>query len=427
MKKIISLLVIATSFLGYNLTLKAQTIGWQQLNFVPTYPLYGVYCINYDTVVAVGVNGYIIRTTNGGANWTQIVSNTTNTLYKVQFVNDTTGYVVGENGTILKTTDIGQSWANIGISTNLNLISLSFINKDTGWVAGGIGDLYAPLGNKGILLKTIDGGINWIVDSTYDKTISSVSFVNNDTGYICTNNFPLSILKKTINNGNSFVTVRYDSLLAHYYTDVQFIDNRIGYFVSSAPGDDKNGVFKTTDYGVTWSKVLTQWSIKSLEVIDSCSFYCSWSDMPGDGSIGKNTCISDSFNGPGHRIFDFSFINLDSGFAVGNLGCYNNCNGVIYKRGLLANINKKKKQKIEIYPNPFNYVINIDLNSNIEIYKFNINIYNSLGNIISGITKLQNNKIIIDLKNEPNGLYYLIIKDNNKIIRTEKLIKIKSN
>jgi len=50
-------------------------------------------------------------------------------------------------------------------------------------------------------------------------------------------------------------------------------------------------------------------------------------------------------------------------------------------------------------------------------------VYNSIGQKILYNSNLKNNQIIIDLADEPNGLYYLIIMDNNKIIRTEKLIK----
>jgi len=135
--------------------INSQEIGWQKLNFVPTYPLYGVYCINYDTVVAVGANGYIIRTTDSGEHWDSIPSNTTNSLYRVHFVNQTTGYVVGEKGTILKTTDMGLTWEKHWLFlSNLNLFSLSFINKDTGWVAGGEGDFMNLTETKVILLKS---------------------------------------------------------------------------------------------------------------------------------------------------------------------------------------------------------------------------------------------------------------------------------
>lgn len=434
MKKTTIFVMILVSFAFQTKQINSQTIGWQHLNFVPTYPLYGVYCINYDTVVAVGANGYIIRTTDSGTNWDSIPSNTTNTLYRVHFVNPTTGYAVGEKGTILKTNDMGQTWENIGIATNLNFFSMSFINKDTGWVVGGEGNLYYTNGNKGILLKTTNGGTNWLVDSTYDKTISSVFFLDNDTGYLTANynsgGIDTAIIYKTVNGGNSFFTIKQDSLFPiGFYTGIYFIDAKTGYYVSSTtPDNEKDGIYKTIDYGTTWTKVLTQWSIKSLEVIDSCSFYCSWSDMPGDGSIGKNTCTLDSFSGPGHRIFDFSFINLDSGFAVGNLGCYNSCNGVIYRRGILTKINEKKKQNIEIFPNPFEDKIILNFNLDIDISKISLTVYNSIGQIIVNKPKLKNNQIIIILTNEPNGLYYLIIRDNNnKIIQTKKLIKIKSD
>ena len=399
--------------------INSQEIGWQKLNFVPTYPLYGVYCINYDTVVGVGANGYIIRTTDSGEHWDSIPSNTTNSLYRVHFVNQTTGYVVGEKGTILKTYDMGLTWENIGISTNLNLFSLSFINKDTGWVAGGEGDFYEPNGNKGILLKSKNGGASWFIDSTYDKTISSVFFIDNDTGYICENNYPVTLLKKTINSGNSFFII--DSSGAYYYDEIFFINPKIGYFFKNCtPG---GGIYKTNDYGVTWSEVVTQWGIKSLKVIDSCSFYYSWSDMGGEGSMGINTCTSDSFIGPGYRIFDFSFINLDSGFAVGSNPSIHQ--GVIFRRGILSNIiNEGKKQKIEIFPNPFKDKIIITLSSDIDISEINLMVYNSIGQKILYNPNLKNNQIIIDLADEPNGLYYLIIRDNNKIIRTEKLIKL---
>ncbi len=414
-KKFITIIVMLLMSFAFPVKqINSQEIGWTKLNFVPTYPLYGVYCINYDTVVAVGANGYIIRTTDSGEHWDSIPSNTTNSLYRVHFVNQTTGYAVGEKGTILKTTDMGLTWENIGISTNLNLFSLSFINKDTGWVVGGEGNLFYTYGNKGILLKTTNGGTNWIIDSTYDKTIASVFFIDNDTGFICTNNFPLSILRKTTNSGSSFYTIRYDSLSVSYYTGVHFIDARIGYFVSSAtPSHDKDGIYKTTDFGNTWNKIVTQWSIKTMYVLDSCILYLMYSDMGGDGSFGIDSCLHTNLTCP--FFIGMDLLNKDSGFCVIDK---------IYKRGILSNINEVEKQKIEIYPNPFKDKIIITLSSDIDILEINLMVYNSIGQKILYNPNLKNNHIIIDLADEPNGLYYLIIRDNNKIIRTEKLIKL---
>ncbi len=401
---------------------KSQTIGWFRLGFKPSYALYSVYCLNDNTVIAAGDNGYIVRTTNGGANWDSVPSGTTHSLYKISFANDSTGYAVGENGTILKTTDAGQSWTNISINTNLDLFSLSFINEDTGWVAGGKGDfLYNLMGNKGILLKTTNGGTNWVVDSTYDKTVASVFFVNNDTGYICTNNPSLSILKKTTNGGISFSSIMQDSLFPlGYYFGLHFIDAKTGFFASSTTTDyDRDGIYKTTDYGQTWTKVLSQWFIKTLAVIDKCSVYISYSDMPGDGSYGKNSCYQYTF---GNTVFfrGMSFTNEYNGFGVGSnwMGNY------IYKRGLIAGIKEDQiSNKIELFPNPFNDKTTLSLSPDINISDISIVICNSIGQEIKNMPKITNNQILLDLTDRPKGLYYIVLKENNKIIQTKKFIK----
>ena len=65
--------------------------------------LSSVYFPAAKTGFAVGVNGTIRKTTNGGTNWTGLTSGTTQDLYEVYFLNVSTGYVSGTNGTIRKT------------------------------------------------------------------------------------------------------------------------------------------------------------------------------------------------------------------------------------------------------------------------------------------------------------------------------------
>ena len=56
---------------------------------------------------AVGYNGTILRTTNGGTNWTSQSSGTTNCLNGVSFTDANNGTAVGGYGTILRTTNGG--------------------------------------------------------------------------------------------------------------------------------------------------------------------------------------------------------------------------------------------------------------------------------------------------------------------------------
>lgn len=51
--------------------------------------------------------GRIFKTVDGGTNWSLLTSGTTNSLSSVYFTDANTGYAVGENGTILKTTNGG--------------------------------------------------------------------------------------------------------------------------------------------------------------------------------------------------------------------------------------------------------------------------------------------------------------------------------
>jgi photosystem II stability/assembly factor-like uncharacterized protein len=59
--------------------------------------------IDANTGTAVGWEGTILRTTDGGATWTAQESCTTNLLYGVSFTDANTGTAVGQFGTILRT------------------------------------------------------------------------------------------------------------------------------------------------------------------------------------------------------------------------------------------------------------------------------------------------------------------------------------
>jgi photosystem II stability/assembly factor-like uncharacterized protein len=60
---------------------------------------------------AVGGDGLILHSADGGKTWTRQDSRVTNTLRSVYFLSDSlTGWIVGSNGLILKTFDGGRSW-----------------------------------------------------------------------------------------------------------------------------------------------------------------------------------------------------------------------------------------------------------------------------------------------------------------------------
>jgi photosystem II stability/assembly factor-like uncharacterized protein len=118
--------------------------------------LYNLYPIDDQTVVAVGADGAIIRTADGGEHWQLVKSPKLVSLFDVTFVDKNTGFAVGEFSTIITTVDGGQTWTlNYGGNTSDYTIgpyfSVTFSDPQNG-IASGL---------AGNLMVTADGGKTW--------------------------------------------------------------------------------------------------------------------------------------------------------------------------------------------------------------------------------------------------------------------------
>jgi len=98
--------------------------------------LYSVCFIDTNIGFAVGWEGTIIKTTNGGNNWMIQKIGTSDLFFSVCFTDINTGYVVGYNGTISKTTDGGNIWIKQTSGTYRCLYSVHFVDKNTGYAVG---------------------------------------------------------------------------------------------------------------------------------------------------------------------------------------------------------------------------------------------------------------------------------------------------
>jgi hypothetical protein len=72
-----------------------------------------------------------------------------NSLYTIYFNNVNTGYTAGEGGVILKTTNGGINWISQTSSTSSYLTEIFFYDLSTGYCVGGYGTI----------LKTTNGGL----------------------------------------------------------------------------------------------------------------------------------------------------------------------------------------------------------------------------------------------------------------------------
>ena len=105
--------------------------------------------VNTDTGFAVGQNGTILKTTDGGNKWISHDSLTSKNLNSIFFVNSKVGYIVGDSGVVMKTTDCGSNWIYQSLGINHWFNSVFFINKLTGFIG------------SDSIFKTTDGGVTW--------------------------------------------------------------------------------------------------------------------------------------------------------------------------------------------------------------------------------------------------------------------------
>jgi len=217
---------------------------WFWQNPLPTgNDLGDVFFLNSKLGYVVGYE--IFKTTDGGNNWVKLSSLVVEEFapYRsVHFSDSLKGYAIGLYG-IINTTDGGNSWNSINIGINVNFVDDCVINSYTAYTIG----LY------GTLIKTTDGGMNWVVINQLslgqNEWLSSIYFIDNDTGYVLGNeeishNYP-TILMKTIDGGVNWVTL--DCNINNYWRAIFFADYLTGYIA----GDGGN-VAKTTDGGLSW-------------------------------------------------------------------------------------------------------------------------------------------------------------------------------
>src|SRR5258708_25209637 len=82
----------------------------------------------------------------------------------IQFVDEREGWAVGDDGAIWHSIDGGMNWEPQTSGMRGSLRAVHFLTPYTGWI---VGRVELPGGNsRGIVLATTDGGVEWDLIST---------------------------------------------------------------------------------------------------------------------------------------------------------------------------------------------------------------------------------------------------------------------
>jgi photosystem II stability/assembly factor-like uncharacterized protein len=205
--------------------------------------------------VAVGDEGVILKTNDGGLAWDTVprillFGDYHYELRTIQLINDTLGYAAGGryNGStaiFLKTTDGGNSWIKILESHDFPVfLQMEFLNDTLGFASGSCHQ--GVFCNRSKISKTTDGGFTWnVIYADNADELRSIDVVGNSiysVGYLPS---------KIVYSPDFGINWGYQNPLNITYPyQVFFTDLLTGYIVG-----DSGRVLKTTNGGVGFYEI----------------------------------------------------------------------------------------------------------------------------------------------------------------------------
>lgn len=378
----------------------------------------------------------ILKTTDGGITWDSInLPHPTIVLQDMQFIDDGIGFaslrdmsIVNAPMELYRTTDDGSTWdlisptnTNVGMGNSV----IDFINADSGYWA-----------ISEIIYKTTDGGLNWdttiISDPNQFSSVSvmSMDFVDMDHGLIGTfdNSFFYGGGLYSTTDGINTLTKKdlnyYNSVINH----VNFVNNNtiyagMPYGMTQNNGSGRMFIYKSIDNGITWDSIY----VDSANIIDPALMGFEFKDNLNGKAIVRqawsDTCyVFETTDGAlswnledtifSYDIFDISITENNTYISAPDDKIYKQSNGV-------TSINTVYNNSFNLYPNPSNDFVNINIGMGNDISE--VNIYNVNGSLVLNQT---GNHKKIDVKSLNSGYYLVkVILNDNSFLSTPLLVK----
>ncbi|HGJ65253.1 TPA: hypothetical protein ENS27_07665, partial [bacterium] len=109
---------------------------------------------NIKIIIAFFITLFIICYANEvHANWTVVRKPAWEANFQnVFFLNDKLGWAVGDNGIIVHTDNGGNEWKKQDLNTDTYLRTVHFADEKNGWIVG----------DDGFIAQTSNGGMTWV-------------------------------------------------------------------------------------------------------------------------------------------------------------------------------------------------------------------------------------------------------------------------
>jgi len=238
----------------------------------------------------------------------------------ITFVDSLIGYAITGSNTvydtnfILKTTNGGDNWIKLDSSQG-DYSRIIFLNSQTGFISGG----WRPGISGGYVSKTTNGGINWTVlpNSVFANHFDDMYVLNNDTIWVADDNGFDGGLYRTTNGGNSWIQQYFNT--GYQPNKIYFVNRNLGFFCSSSG----SLLFRTTNGGFNWPPLTGENGFSQITFIDSLTGWKASSPYMKKTTNGGLNWINQPLpnSPPGYYIsggmYRFSILNKDTIWGIG--------------------------------------------------------------------------------------------------------------
>lgn len=157
--------------------------SWDTLSSGTLLAIRDLYFIHAGAGWIVGDGGYLAATGDGGDSFVYFAQpyfGFYNPLGYAYVGTSNVAFCVGEDGLAISSQDAGLTWNTFSMPVNEDLHQVAFLNDLSGIICGDGGFIYV----------TLDGGINWSVQSNSSHAVSlrDIAFGGDTTAFICGDN-----------------------------------------------------------------------------------------------------------------------------------------------------------------------------------------------------------------------------------------------
>jgi len=281
--------------------------SWYNYSGYATDSMHAWFLAEYDSVVF---------TQDLGQTWHSVLIDPSITAENIYFLNNQKGWVFTDNG-LYVTNDGGFTWAIQSTPPGYNLADMDFADSLNGIAVG------YKFPDDGIIMRTIDGGINWFVTDTTQTMLGKINMIDNSHAIAFESDYSyLGNITYSSDTGNTWAAVYSNGLYSKAAQDFTMCDSGICYIVTGV-----GGILQSSDSGFTWNPISKTINggqdIDEMIFVDSLNGWILDSYVSGDHKIyktndgGVNWQLQNSNLGSAFAPRHFCFVTSDTGWVVG--------------------------------------------------------------------------------------------------------------